>query len=68
MYYLGTKTKCDAYNVEVTNGENYSGTTLKWAETIKHTSKEEYAIIAHDDYPSLMNTIEELPSDWYSIT
>lgn len=60
IYLKGSKADCDAYDQYVTAEENYSGTTVKWADTIEHKNGIDFAIIKHPNYnpdPSL-NLIE----------
>lgn len=65
MYYIGTKDEVDAYNEIVTSGENYQGTTSKWAEPIKHPTQDAYAIIKHPNYSVPLNELQSLTEDWY---
>ena len=65
MYYTGTEEECNAYLAEVNTGENYQGTTTKWAEVVKHPTQNNYAILAHESYTSLLQSVESLPSDWF---
>ena len=64
-YYIGTKTACEAYNNEVTQGEEYNGATTKWSEVIRHATLSKFCIKAHKSYPSNMTHKEILSSDWY---
>ena len=64
MYYTGTENECNAYLAQVNTGENYQGTTTKWAEVLKHPTKEQCVIIAHYNYASELEVLNELPEDW----
>jgi len=63
-YYAGTKQECEEYNTTVTSGEGYSGSTSRWGKIEEHQNGLEFAIIAHENYPSTMVQIDALPSDW----
>lgn len=64
-YYIGTKTQCDAYNNEVTQKENYQGSTTKWASITYHpTINDKCAIVANEKYTSELEMVEVLTSDW----
>lgn len=66
MYYIGTKNQCDYYNDKVGNGENYNGTTQRWATPIQHPTDGRWAIVKHKDYThSTMELVESLSSDWF---
>ena len=65
MYYTGTLEQLEAYLAEVNAGENYQGTTTKWAEVTKHHTKDQYAVLAHPNYTSELDTLDSLPSDWF---
>jgi Holliday junction resolvasome RuvABC ATP-dependent DNA helicase subunit len=64
MYYTGTQQQCEAYNQEVTQGENYVGGTTRWANVITHPTEDKFAIIAHEKYSSELEMLEVLTSDW----
>ena len=66
MYYTSKiKSEVESYLEKVNNGEGYSGTTSKWADVIKHNTKELYAIIAHPKYSSSLDSLNELSGDWF---
>jgi len=64
MYYTGTKQECEAYNVIVTEGENYQSSTSRWAEVTGHQNGNDFAILKNSKYESELNEIETLPDDW----
>ena len=66
IYYIGTKQQCEDYNQEVTHGENYRGGTTTWANILEHPTESKCAIVAHEKYPSQLETIESLNQDWYA--
>lgn len=67
MYYISTnKNDCEAYNDRVTQGEGYNGTTQQWVNVITHKNGDQFAILAHEDYTSEMELVDELPEDWKS--
>ena len=66
MYYTGTIEQLEAYLAKVNAGENYQGTTTKWAEVLKHPAKEQWVIIAHPHYKSELEVLDKLPEDWYT--
>jgi len=60
-YIKGTKQECEAYNDEVTQGENYQGSTSKWSNVIK--IKDEYFILKHPKYATELEILNQLPHD-----
>ena len=52
------------YLNEVNQGQNYSGVTTTWADIVKHYAEENYAILAHPNYPSNLATLDNLDG-WY---
>lgn len=58
-YIKGTKAECEAYNSEVTQGENYKGNTAQWAEVKK--IGDYFYIKKHPKYPTNLNTVNSLP-------
>ena len=48
------------YNNMVNQGENYNGTTITWANVIKHYNQELYAIMKHPKYDANLDAIETL--------
>jgi len=61
MWYKGTKEQCESYNRYVTNGENYQGGTLEWAD-VEETNGQHY-IKCHPRYHSTLEIINELPKE-----
>ena len=49
MYYTSkNKTELEAYNILVSQSENYDGvTTIGWAKVVEHQNGEDFAILAH---------------------
>ena len=52
------------YNDLVNQGENYNGTTLRWANVIKHYNQDIWAIMKHPSYDAQLDTTETLEG-WY---
>ena len=67
MYYTGTENECNDYLQTVNAGENYSGITSTWANVLKHPEKEQWVVIAHHNYASELEVLNELPEDWYNL-
>ena len=66
MYYVSTdKNSIVEYNTQVTTGEGYNGTTIKWADILEHQNGFDFAIIKHDNYDCGLTLVNELPTDWY---
>ena len=64
MYYKGTNTECEAYNLEVYNGTesmNQDPFTTSYA-SIQEIEGEFY-ILKHEDFDSNMQEVNELPTD-----
>jgi len=59
MYYKGTQAECDDYNAFVTEGQNYSGTTTRWAEPYEVDGF--WYIIKNSNYLSEMVEVEAMP-------
>ena len=59
MYYKGTKSECDAYNAFVTSGQNYIGTTTRWAEPYEVDGF--WYIIKNINYLAEMEEVEVMP-------
>jgi len=66
MYYKGTKTKCEAYNARVAEGENYRDSTTSWANVTSNQNGEGFAILKHENYESEMTLIDKIPDSWYN--
>jgi hypothetical protein len=64
MYYIGTKTDCLAYNDQVTLGEKYKSSTVRWENVSHHKNGIEFAIFKHENYESNMILVESLPNNW----
>lgn len=60
MYYIGTEQECIAYDQEVTAGEKYPSKVFNWANPKKKHDEDLWAILAHEDYPSNLDTVETL--------
>jgi hypothetical protein len=67
MYYKGTKTKCEDYNQLVTEGEQYTHPTNRYAYIKEHKNGIDFAILKHDNYESYMEQIENL-DNWFNNT
>ena len=67
-FYVGSRSQCDYYDDKVTQGENYNGTTTRWAEPRQHpTQTDLYAIVKHKNYEhSNMTWVAELDESWSS--
>ena len=64
-YLIGTEAQCNAYDATVTTGENYNGTTTRWAEPRKHPVEDKWAIVKHMNYEeATMEYVAELDSTW----
>ena len=64
MYYKGTNTECEAYNLEVYNGTesmNQDPFTTSYA-SIQEIEGQFY-ILKHEDFSSNMQEVNELPID-----
>ena len=64
MYYKGTKTECEAYNLKVYNGTEsikQDPFTTSYA-SIKEIEGQFY-ILKHKDFNSNMQEVNELPTD-----
>ena len=67
MYYIGTEAECQAYNDEVAAGSNYDMVNcLRWSDITAHKDGGLFAIIAHPDYPSDLESLEALTADWFN--
>jgi len=66
MYYRGTKIECEDYNIKVTLGENYQGSTDSWANVISNQNEQGFAILKHESYESDMTLIDKIPDSWYN--
>ena len=68
MYYKGTKIECEDYNTRVTLGENYQGSTNRWANVTRNQNGQGFAILKHEKYESEMTLIDKIPDSWYNNT
>ena len=68
MYYRGTKIECEDYNIKVTLGENYQGSTDSWANVISNQNEQGFAILKHESYESDMTLIDKIPDGWFNST
>jgi hypothetical protein len=59
QYIKATKKQCEAYNAEVTQVENYQGTTSQWAN-VKEIEGSFY-IAKHPNYSTELEIVNELP-------
>lgn len=59
QYIKATKKQCEAYNQEVTQGENYQGSTSQWAEVQEIEGS--FYIAVHPDYTTELETVNKLP-------
>jgi len=66
MYYKGTKEQCEDYNTKVTLGENYQGSTNRYADIQKNQNGQGFAILKHENYESDMTLIDKIPDSWYN--
>jgi lysylphosphatidylglycerol synthetase-like protein (DUF2156 family) len=64
MYYIGTKQECEDYNNQVTLGERYKFSTVRWENVSHHKNGIEFAIFKHKNYESEMQTIDKIPDSW----
>tara|TARA_R110000772_G_scaffold161680_1_gene272803 strand:+ start:428 stop:631 length:204 start_codon:yes stop_codon:yes gene_type:complete len=59
VYLKGAKAQLEAYNTEVTTGENYQGTTSRWAGV--QEIEGQFYIAKNDKYPSTLTEVDVLP-------
>ena len=69
MYYTSkNKAELETYNELVSQSENYDGvTTVGWAKIIEHQNGEDFAILAHSKYESILPSIDNL-NGWFAET
>jgi hypothetical protein len=65
MYLKGTQIECEAYNQEVIDRENFTASTTGYATVNAHQNGVDFAILKHDQHESEMETIDEIPKDWF---
>ena len=62
MYYTGTKTECEAYNLEVYNGtENMKADPFTTSYASIQEIENNFYILEHKDFNSNMDKVSELP-------
>ena len=67
MYYISNiKQDLIDYNNMVNQGENYNGTTTKWAEVIEHKDGGQFAILKNSKYIDTDLTEVENLDGWYN--
>lgn len=59
QYIKGTKEQCEAYNAEVTQGENYQGITSQWAKVQEIEGS--FYIAKHPNYSNELEIVNQLP-------
>ena len=66
MWYVGTKTNCEAYNEKVSKAMGLTGNmTSAWADVRRHPAKSLFCLIAHPTIEAQGLTFkEELTPDW----
>ena len=69
MWYIGTKTACEAYNERVTLGLGLTGSvTANWSDVRRHPAKSLFSVIAHaritPDEGSGLKLVEQLDDTW----
>ena len=64
MYYTGTKTECEAYNLKVYNGtESMKLDTFTTSYALIQEIEGQFYILKHKDFESNMQEVSELPID-----
>ena len=64
MYYKGTKTECEAYNLEVYNGtESMNQDPYTTLYALIQEIEGQFYILKHEDFSSNMQEVNELPID-----
>ena len=64
MYYKGTKTECEDYNLEVYNGtESMKQDTFTTSYASIQEIEGQFYILKHEDFSSNMQEVNELPFD-----
>lgn len=59
MYYTGTEQDCKAYDAEVSKKERYQKGD-NWATPVKHQKQDLWAVLAHKNYASNLETVDNL--------
>lgn len=67
MYYISIdRSELENYNKLVTASEGYDGKfTTAWADIIEHKYGNLFAIFKHENYPTDLDTIDNL-DDWFN--
>ena len=67
MYYISSnKQDLEDYNDLVSQSEGYDGKfTTRWADIMSHKDGNLFAIFKHEDYPTNLDTIDNL-DDWFN--
>ena len=64
MYYKGTNTECEAYNLEVYNGtESMKQDSFTTSYASIQEIEGQFYILKHKDFESNMDKVNELPID-----
>jgi hypothetical protein len=64
MYYKGTNTECEAYNLEVYNGtESMKQDPFTTSYASIQEIEGQFYILKHEDFDSNMQEVNELPID-----
>ena len=64
MYYKGTKSQCEAYNLEVYNGtESMKQDPFTTSYASIQEIEGQFYILKHEDFDSNMQEVNELPID-----
>lgn len=66
-FYIGTKTSCEAYNEEVTQGMGLGhGDTITWSLITRHATQSKFAVVAHHEFVAEnLKLVERLTEDWF---
>ena len=64
MYYKGTNTECEAYNLEIYNGtESMKQDPFTTSYASIQEIEGQFYILKHEDFDSNMQEVSELPID-----
>ena len=64
MYYKGTNTECEAYNLEIYNGtESMKQDPFTTSYASIQEIEGQFYILKHEDFDSNMQEVNELPID-----
>ena len=66
MWYVGTKTNCEAYNEKVSKAMGLTGNlTSAWASVDRHPTQSLFKILAHPNYEAdNLTPYDVLPESW----